>query len=191
VTYINPKGIAMKFCFAPRSAWLRLSLSLATGALLFGGGTAYAHEDMTTVSAELEATGMLKFKEYAPKVHITGIVSGLTPGKHGIHVHTNGNCDSPDAMSAGGHYSPYGGRHNAPTNPDRHLGDLGNIVAGPDGVANVDLVVEGMTLALIGTNSIIDRAIVIHANEDDFSDPTGNSGPRVACGIIDQGMMRM
>ena len=187
----------MKYCFAPRPAWLRLFLSLATGALLSGGGATYAHEDMSTVNVELEAKsgskvrGTLKFKEYAPKVHIAGIVSGLTPGKHGIHVHTNGNCDSPDAMSAGGHYSPYGGRHNAPARPDRHLGDLGNIVAGPDGVAKVDLVVEGMTLALIGTHSLIDRAIVIHANEDDFSDPTGNSGPRVACGIIDQPMMRM
>lgn len=187
----------MKLLFTPRSVWLRFFHSLATVTLLFDLGAAYAHENMSTVNAELEAksgskvTGTLKFNEYAPKVHITGIVSGLTPGKHGIHVHTNGNCDSPDAMSAGGHYSPYGGRHNAPTSPDRHLGDLGNIVAGPDGVAKVDLTVEGMTLALIGTNSIIDRAIVIHANEDDFSDPTGNSGPRVACGIIDQDMMRM
>ena len=187
----------MKYCFASRSAWLRSAPALAVGALLFASPAANAHEDMNGISVELEAksgstvTGTLRFKEYAPKVHITGIVSGLTPGKHGIHVHTNGNCDSPDAMSAGGHYSPYGGRHNAPTSPDRHLGDLGNIVAGPDGVAQVDLVVEGTTLALIGTNSIVDRAIVIHANQDDFSDPAGNSGPRVACGVIEQTMMRM
>lgn len=187
----------MKHCFAPRSAWLRFSLTIAAGALFFGSTAPYAHEDMSAISVDLEAksgstvTGTLKFKEHAPKVHITGQVRGLTPGKHGIHVHTNGNCDSPDAMSAGGHYSPYGGRHNAPTSPDRHLGDLGNIIAGPDGVANVDIVVEGMTLALIGTHSIIDHAIVIHANEDDFSDPAGNSGPRVACGVMEQGMMIM
>jgi len=186
----------MKYRFTLRMLQC-ISLTLATTALVFGGGATYAHEDMNKVSAELEAKsgskveGTLRFKEYAPKVHITGEVRGLTPGKHGMHVHTNGNCDSPDAMSAGSHYSPYGGRHNTPASPDRHLGDLGNIVAGPDGVAHVDLVVEGMTLALIGTHSIIDRALVIHANEDDFSDPAGNSGPRVACGIIDQGMMRM
>lgn len=185
----------MKHCFAPRSAWLRFFLSITVSAFLLG--SVYAHEDMSAISVDLEAksgstvTGTLKFKEYSSKVHITGQVSGLTPGKHGIHVHTNGNCDSPDAMSAGGHYSPYGGRHNTPRNPDHHLGDLGNLIAGPDGVANVDIVMQGVTLALIGTHSIIDRAIVIHANEDDFSDPAGNSGSRVACGVIEQGMMRM
>lgn len=187
----------MNYRFTPRNVQ-HISLTLATIALIFGCVITYAQEDMMNrVTAELESKssskveGTLIFKEYAPKVHVTGEVRGLTPGKHGIHVHTNGNCDSPDAMSAGGHYSPYGGRHNMPTSADRHLGDLGNIFAGSDGVANVDLVVEGMTLALIGTNSIIDRAIVIDANEDDFTDPTGNSGSRVACGVIEQGMMRM
>lgn len=175
----------------------RFILKLLGGAFIFAGTVSWAHEDMNKVSAKLEAKsgskvqGTIIFQEYAPKVRVFGEVRGLTPGKHGIHVHTNGDCESPDAMSAGDHYSPYGGRHHTPTSPDRHLGDFGNILAGPDGVAHVDMVIEGVTLALIGANSIIDRALVIHANEDDFSDPTGNSGARIACGIIEQGMMRM
>jgi len=74
--------------------------------------------------------GTLKLHEMPGKgVHIEGRVQGLTPGKHGFHVHVNGNCSSPDAMSAGGHYAPTGGRHGGPTDKEHHMGDLGNIVA--------------------------------------------------------------
>lgn len=176
----------------------RRSLALAVLlAWLCPMGGSQAHENHPSVTAELQAKsgsqvqGVLVFMEHDGEVYIKGRISGLSPGKHGIHVHTNGNCDSLDGMSAGGHYSPTGGRHNAPTEANRHLGDLGNIVAGPDGVAEVNITAEGVTLALIGMKSIIDRAIVIHANEDDFTDPAGNSGARVACGVIEQSMMRM
>lgn len=118
-------------------------------------------------------------------VLIKGRVTGLTPGKHGFHIHVNGNCDSPDGMSAGGHFAPSGGPHGAPSGA-HHLGDLGNIEVDRNGVANVSVDVPGVSLALIGLNSIVNRAIVIHANEDDFSDPAGNSGARVACGVIEQ-----
>jgi len=193
----------MKNHFVSPQAWLHFALPIATTltiaatVLLLDSPVSLAQEHMDTVTAELQpksgskVEGTLKFMEHGSKVRITGQVRGLTPGKHGIHIHTNGNCDTPDALSAGGHFSPYGGRHNAPTSNDRHLGDLGNIVAGADGIADVDIVTEGVTLALMGTHSIIDRAIVIHANEDDFSDPAGNSGARIACGLIDQSMMRM
>jgi len=119
-------------------------------------------------------------------VLIKGSVAGLTPGKHGFHIHVNGNCDSPDGMSAGGHFAPSGGVHGAPSGEAHHLGDLGNIEADRNGVANVSVDVPGVSLALIGLNSIVNRAIVIHAKEDDFSDPAGNSGARVACGVIEQ-----
>lgn len=134
-----------------------------------------------------EVNGTLQFIQHNnSNVLIKGTVKGLTPGKHGFHIHVNGNCDSPDGMSAGGHYAPTGGRHGAPAGPERHLGDLGNIVADSNGVAEVSVNVQSVSLALIGLNSIVDRAIIIHAKEDDFSDPTGNSGARVACGIIVQ-----
>lgn len=137
-------------------------------------------------------SGTLKFHETKDRVvHITGKVEGLTPGKHGFHIHVNGNCDSPDAMSAGGHYAPSGGQHGGPGSKMHHLGDLGNILANENGVANVDIIVSGITIALMGTASIGDRSIVVHAKEDDFSDPAGNSGARVACGVIESDMMRM
>ena len=134
-----------------------------------------------------QVSGTLQFAQHNNShVLIKGTVTGLTPGKHGLHIHVNGNCESPDAMSAGGHYSPTGGRHGAPSGADHHLGDLGNIEADQNGVAQVSVDVTGVSLALIGLNSIVDRAIVVHAKEDDFSDPTGNSGARIACGVIEQ-----
>lgn len=173
------------------------ALGSALLALALGEGVAQAHESHPSVTAEVQprsgsqVQGMLTFMEHDGDVTIRGRITGLSPGKHGIHIHTNGNCDALDGMSAGGHYSPAGGRHNAPTEANRHLGDLGNIVAGPDGVAEINLAAEDVSLALIGMKSIVDRAIVIHAKEDDFTDPTGNSGARVGCGVIEQNMMRM
>lgn len=175
---------------------------LAVVCLLFCAGSspviAQSHGSMMTSTAVLVATsgsavsGTLKFREAQDRVvHISGTIEGLSPGKHGFHVHVNGNCDSPDGMSAGGHYAPTGGKHGAPGSATRHLGDLGNIVADANGRAVVDVTVSGITIALMGSSSIGDRSIVIHANEDDFSDPAGNSGPRVACGVIESDMMRM
>lgn len=136
-------------------------------------------------------TGKLKLVQHGEAVRITGHIEGLSPGKHGFHIHTNGNCDSPDAMSAAGHFNPYGAHHGPPSSRDHHLGDLGNIEAGADGRAAISMEVEGVTVALLGTHSIVDRSVIVHASPDDFSDPAGNSGARVACGYIEQDMMRM
>jgi len=173
---------------------------LVAAGLLFGAGTApvAAHDHMMSSTAVLVATsgssvsGSLKFRESKNRVvHISGTVEGLTPGKHGFHIHVNGNCDSPDGMGAGGHYAPAGGRHGAPDSKDRHLGDLGNIEADASGRAVVDVMAHGITIALMGAASVDSRSIVIHASEDDFSDPAGNSGARVACGVIGSDMMPM
>ncbi len=175
---------------------------IAAVGLLFCAGSAPViaqnHESKMISTAVLVATsgsavsGTLKFHETQDRVvHITGTIAGLTPGKHGFHVHVNGNCDSPDGMSAGGHYAPTGGRHGAPGSQTHHLGDLGNIVADESGRADVNVTVSGITIALMGTASIGDRSIVVHAKEDDYSDPAGNSGARVACGVIESDMMRM
>lgn len=173
---------------------------LVAAGLLFGAGPVpvAAHDNMMTSTAVLAATsgssvsGSLKFQESKDRVvRISGIVEGLTPGKHGFHIHVNGNCDSPDGMSAGGHYAPAGGRHGAPGSKDRHLGDLGNIEADASGRAAVDVTAHGISIALMGAASVDGRSIVIHAKEDDFSDPAGNSGARVACGVIESDMMRM
>lgn len=187
---------------APRISRRALPRLLLAAGLLLGTGAApvAAHDEEHKMSstAILVATsgssvrGVLKFHESSDgAVHITGLVEGLTPGKHGFHIHVNGNCDSPDGMSAGGHYAPAGGHHGAPVSKDRHLGDLGNIEADASGRAIVHVTAHGISIALMGPASVDGRSIVIHAKEDDFSEPVGNSGARVACGVIESDMMRM
>ncbi|EFX86010.1 hypothetical protein DAPPUDRAFT_313514 [Daphnia pulex] len=135
--------------------------------------------------------GVLNFTECSGELRIVGEITGLTPGQHGFHVHEFGDIFSNRCDSTGKHFNPTKALHGAPRDaPDlRHAGDYGNILADASGVAKVDMV-DTMT-ALSGPNSIIGRAMVVHANEDDLgrqnnegSRTTGNSGPRIACGII-------
>jgi len=119
---------------------------------------------------------------------VTGQVTGLAPGNHGFHVHQFGDV-SAGCGSTGGHFNPAGKEHGGPTADERHAGDLGNIVAGADGTAVVDI--TDSQVPLTGANSVIGRAIVVHAGEDDLglggqndSKTTGHAGGRVACGVI-------
>ncbi|CAN6295100.1 unnamed protein product [Urochloa humidicola] len=119
---------------------------------------------------------------------VTGSVSGLKPGLHGFHVHALGDTTN-GCMSTGPHYNPAGKEHGAPEDDNRHAGDLGNVTAGADGVANIN--VTDSQIPLTGPNSIIGRAVVVHADPDDLgkgghelSKSTGNAGGRIACGII-------
>ncbi|KAH9525315.1 Superoxide dismutase [Cu-Zn] [Bulinus truncatus] len=119
---------------------------------------------------------------------VTGKVTGLAPGEHGFHIHQFGDY-SNGCISAGAHFNPANKNHGGPCDADRHVGDLGNIVAGDDGVADVNL--KDQQISLIGENSIIGRSLVVHEKEDDLgkggneeSLKTGNAGPRLACGVI-------
>jgi superoxide dismutase, Cu-Zn family len=104
-------------------------------------------------------------------------------GKHGFHIHEYGDCSAPDGTSAGGHYNPAMMSHGAPTDKTRHEGDMGNIEADASGKAHLEYVDPMLTFT--GPNSIIGRSIIVHKNEDDMkTQPTGNAGPRVACGVI-------
>jgi Cu-Zn family superoxide dismutase len=116
-------------------------------------------------------------------IHISAQVEGLTPGKHGIHIHEFGDCRALDATSAGGHFNPEGKKHGAPEDVERHVGDLGNLEADENGMAVQEW--SDSLIALNGPHSIIGRAVIIHAGEDDFTtQPTGNAGARVACGVV-------
>lgn len=133
-----------------------------------------------------QATGTVTFQETAQGVRIVAELKNLSPGKHGFHVHEKGDCSAPDAESAGGHFASGGHPHGAPENPPdkRHAGDMGNIEAGKDGRARYERVDTVMRLR--GQDSIVGRAVVVHAGPDDLtSQPSGNSGPRVACGVIE------
>jgi len=142
-------------------------------------------------SAELKPTegnqgsGIVTFTDVDGTVRIVADLEGLKPGKHGFHIHEKGDCSAPDASSAGGHFNPSGTPHGAPENPpdQRHVGDLGNLEAAADGKAHYEWV--GEVISLEGPNSIVGKAVIVHAEPDDLtSQPTGNAGARVACGVI-------
>jgi superoxide dismutase, Cu-Zn family len=131
--------------------------------------------------------GTAKLKETPAGVSLTIEVSNLPPGVHGFHIHTVGTCEPPDFKSAGGHFNPEGKKHGW-ENPDgHHAGDLHNLTVDAKGKAKAKVVVAGVTLA-DGPNSLFHpqgTALVIHADPDDNkTDPAGNAGVRIACGVI-------
>lgn len=129
-------------------------------------------------------TGTVMLMSMGDGVHFSGVISGLAPGAHAVHVHEKGDCSAPDAASAGGHFNPTSANHGAPDAIPHHAGDLGNVVAGADGRAEINNHANGVSLQP-GANSINGRAVIVHAAADDFkTQPTGNAGGRVACGVI-------
>ena len=110
-------------------------------------------------------------------------LTGLTPGPHGVHLHEVGDCSAEDATSAGPHWNPTSQAHGGPGAPEHHAGDFGNVIAGDDGEATMVLETDDFTVE--GENSVLGKAIVVHGAADDLtSQPAGNSGPRVGCGVI-------
>ena len=117
-------------------------------------------------------------------VRITGEISGHTKGPKAMHIHEKGDCSAADGMSTGGHFNPHKVKHGGPYDPVKHAGDLGNISFNADGVAKVNFTVGDISVSS-KADGIIGKAVIVHAAVDDFkTDPTGNAGGRVACGVI-------
>lgn len=127
--------------------------------------------------------GIVWFEKVENGIRITADVEGLTPGKHGFHIHEYGDCSAPDATSARGHFNPDNVPHAGPDAAQRHVGDLGNLEADDSGKAHYERV--DTVVAFSGPHSIIGRAVIVHEQADDLSSqPTGAAGARLACGVI-------
>jgi Cu-Zn family superoxide dismutase len=127
--------------------------------------------------------GLIVFEAVEGGIQVTADVTGLTPGKHGFHIHEYGDCCTEDFKSAGSHLMAKGEMHAGPHDPNRHIGDMGNLVADDKGNAHLTLVDDKLSFS--GPNSIIGRAVIIHDGEDDLkTQPTGSAGSRAACGTI-------
>lgn len=159
--------------------------SLAAGCAMLGIGTPSARATLEPRSGSA-ASGEVSFASTGGMLRLKGEVRGLRPNaNHGFHVHENGDCSAADATSAGGHFNPGGSAHGQPGAGAHHAGDLPNLTADARGVATVDVQVSGLSLAAGERNSVINRALVVHRDPDDYrSQPAGNSGARIACGII-------
>lgn len=131
-----------------------------------------------------KVTGTVTFTAVDGGVRVIADIEGLTPGEHGFHIHEFGDCSAPDGTSAGGHFNPTKKEHGAPENSERHAGDLGNVTADANGKAHYDRVDN--VIELNGPNTIVGRSVIVHAKVDDYvTQPTGNSGSRLACGVIE------
>ncbi len=164
---------------------------VAGGLFLF---TAIAQSQVSAQTANLEmlnshgkTVGYATLTEQPAGVKISLQAWKLSPGPHGFHIHAIGRCDTPSFLSAGGHFNPDGKKHGLKNPAGSHAGDLPNLVAGPDGAATAEVMVSQVTMGP-GKNSLFGRegsALVIHASPDDEqTDPAGNAGARVACGVI-------
>lgn len=129
------------------------------------------------------ASGVVWFESIQGGTRVIAHISGLSPGKHGFHIHEYGDCTADDATSAGGHFNPTNMPHSMPSSDKRHVGDLGNVEADAQGNAHLDYV--DPMLSFTGSLSIIGRGVIVHEKEDDLkTQPTGDAGGRLACGVI-------
>jgi Cu-Zn family superoxide dismutase len=135
-----------------------------------------------------ETAGTAQFSLRGKDVTLQLFLSKLAPGTHAVHIHEKGDCSAADASSAGPHWNPTSQAHGQWGHATHHLGDIGNVQAGADGTATLSLTTDRWSIGDGGPGDIIGKAVVVHAGVDDFtSQPAGNAGGRVGCGVITQG----
>lgn len=168
------------------------TFSLVLSLLVFIGITGCATTDQAgaTAVATMQpksgsaVTGTVTFTESSRGVRVNVRLDNVAPGVHGFHVHETGDCSAPDASSAGGHFNPSNEPHGAPSDRVHHAGDLGNVTANERGEVRTEFFSNAITVSA-GAQSVVGKAIVLHTDPDDLtSQPTGNAGGRIACGVI-------
>lgn len=169
---------------------LRATLALVSLAALAACGSAVS---LSTPSARAElkpttgntASGTVDFSQTSPgMVSVVAKVSGLKPGQeHGFHVHEKGDCSSGDGMSTGGHFNPEGRPH-GPQDGPHHAGDMPSLKADSSGNAEARFKLSGVSVGS-GATDLVGRGVIVHVQPDDYAtQPTGNAGARIACGVI-------
>jgi Cu-Zn family superoxide dismutase len=161
-------------------------LSGALAVTCFDATSAFAQTATATIAPTAGNTtkGTVTFTQKGDKLAVTVQLSGLAPGGHGFHVHEKGDCSAPDGSSAGGHFNPTGKPHGSPDAPDHHAGDMPMLQADASGNATLTTDLGGLTIGSGGTD-IVGKSVVVHKDADDFkTQPAGNSGARIACGVI-------
>lgn len=176
----------MKWMFVILAMTAGLSFCFDAGA----AGTRAAHQADHAIAvvhsaANQNVHGVVKFASVRGGVRITAELHGLKPdSRHGFHIHEYGDCSAADFSSAGGHYNPQQQAHGAPGSRAHHAGDLGNVKADANGDAQLDLTVHGISIDG-RRDPILGRAIIVHAQADDLkSQPSGDAGARIGCGVI-------
>lgn len=171
-----------------------LRLVVLGGAAAFLGAYACTAASKPAQSAPVKATiegrsgssltGTATFTEKGGGVDVVVDVSGAPAGTHAVHLHEKGDCSAPDATSAGGHFNPTNTTHGAPHAEHHHAGDFGNMTVDADGKGHLEIHADMLTVAA-GPNSVLGHAIIVHANADDMvTQPTGNAGGRIGCGVV-------
>ena len=170
-----------------RLGWVLAAAGLALAAWGVSGVNA---ESATRAMATLDArsgsnvTGQVAFWEGPDGVKVVVHVENAPPGLHGLHIHEKGDCSDFEAKNAGGHFNPTGADHAGPMDEKHHAGDLGNIEVQADGTGTL-VITSKMLTVKDGPNSVIGRSVIFHEKADDLkTQPTGNAGGRLACGVI-------
>lgn len=167
-----------------RRIYIAVAALAASGA---SAGWAAATANASLIGADGNAAGQASFTQRSGGVWLDISASGLTPGLHGLHLHATGQCAAPDFASAGGHWNPMGRKHGIDSPQGAHMGDLPNMNVDAEGKGHVAALIDMATLDA-GSMGMLDAdgtAIVIHAGPDDNkTDPSGNSGGRILCGVV-------
>lgn len=167
--------------------------AMVVGVAGLAGAKSVAPAKPKSIVARLEpksgskATGTATFTEEGTSVKLVVELTGAAPGEHALHIHEKGDCSDPEAKNAGGHWNPAmpPAAHGKWGTMPHHLGDIGNLTVAADGKGTLTMTTDKWAIGGGGANDITGKAVVIHGGVDDFkTQPTGNAGNRIACGVI-------
>jgi len=166
-----------------------MALALIAGADSHAAQKAKAKPKKATAAIQSRSdshlTGKATFLEVDGKVTLRVMISGAEPGTHAVHLHEKGDCTAADGASAGGHWNPSQENHGKWATAPFHHGDIGNVEVGANGKGTLTLTTDLWTIGGAPETDVVGKAIIVHAKADDFTtQPTGNAGGRVGCGVV-------